>query len=140
MPTVADRSPLVVDASAVVALVTGSDPVGGAIATVCRQHTLYAPELMPFEVGAVLRRHLLGGRLDETAATLAHVDLLELAVALVPYRPLAEQTWELRDNVSVYDASYLALARLLRCQLVTLDRRLERAARRLGIAQVVTLQ
>lgn len=68
---------------------------------------------MPFEVSNILRRHALAGVLAPTAATLAHTDLIALPVDLYPYAALADRVWELRDNVTCYDASYAAFADLL---------------------------
>ena len=51
-----------------------------------------------------------------------------LVIELFPYAPFASRVWELRDNVSPYDAWYVALAESLQADLVTLDRRLTRAA------------
>jgi predicted nucleic acid-binding protein len=62
----------------------------------------------------------------ETAA-LAHADLLELPVALVPYAPLAHRAWELRHTLTSYYAAYVALAEQLDAPMATLDARLARA-------------
>jgi predicted nucleic acid-binding protein len=50
-----------------------------------------------------------------------------LPVELWPYAPLAERVWELRENITSYDASYVALAELLDTTLVTIDGRLAKA-------------
>ncbi|HEY7198876.1 MAG TPA: type II toxin-antitoxin system VapC family toxin, partial [Candidatus Dormibacteraeota bacterium] len=88
---------------------------------------LAAPHLMPFEAGNILRRQALAGILDSSAATLAHGDLLAMPVDLCPYAVLADRAWALRGNLTVYDASYVALAELLEATLVTLDGRIARA-------------
>jgi predicted nucleic acid-binding protein len=82
---------------------------------------------MPFEAGNILRRHALAGILDPVAATLAHTDLVALPVDLYPYVGLAERVWQLRANLTVYDASYIAVAELAAAPLITLDARLSRA-------------
>lgn len=82
---------------------------------------------MPFEAGNILRRHAVAGVLDSSAAALAHTDLVALPVYFYPYRALADRAWQLRGNLTVYDASYVALAELLAVPLVTLDARLGRA-------------
>jgi predicted nucleic acid-binding protein len=61
-------------------------------------------------------------------AALAHEDLLSLPIELFPYHPCAARVWELRPNVTVYDAWYVALAERLDAALATLDRRLQRAS------------
>jgi predicted nucleic acid-binding protein len=58
---------------------------------------------------------------------LAHADLLRLPVQLVAYEPVANRAWELRENLTTYDAWYVALAEGIGAPLATLDRRLSRA-------------
>ena len=65
--------------------------------------------------------------LTADAASLAHADLLALRIELFPYAPFASRVWELRDNVTCYDAWYVALAETLDAPLATLDVRLSRA-------------
>jgi predicted nucleic acid-binding protein len=114
----------VLDASAAVALLADAGPTGQWVEATIRGATLLAPELMPFEVSNILRRHALAGVLDASAATLAHADLVALPVDLYPYAALAERAWELRANIAAYDASYVALAELAAAPLVTLDAKL----------------
>ncbi len=87
-------------------------------------HELAAPHLMPVETANILRRASLAGDITADSAALAHGDLLDLRVDLWPYAPLTERCWELRDNVTIYDAAYVALAEQLQAPLATLDRRL----------------
>jgi predicted nucleic acid-binding protein len=119
---------LVVDASAVVALLVDAGPAGEWVDATVAGSALYAPDLLPYEVGNVLRRHAAAGRLDATAVTLAHADLVALALDLYPYAAVADRVWELRASLSAYDASYVGLAELLELPLITLDGRLARAA------------
>ena len=70
---------------------------------------------------------MAAGELSPDAATLAHVELQTLPVDLFPYGPVASRVWELRGNLTAYDASYVALAELLDAELATLDGRLARA-------------
>ena len=65
--------------------------------------------------------------LDEGAMRVALAELLALPVILVPFAHLATRAWELRANLTMYDASYVALAELLDAPLVTLDARIARA-------------
>jgi predicted nucleic acid-binding protein len=118
---------LVMDASAVVAMLADVGPAGEWATAHVTGAKLAAPDLMPFEAGNILRRHVLAGVLDVSAATLAHADLTALPLDLCPYTALAERAWALRDNLTIYDAAYVALAELLRVPLVTLDARLARA-------------
>jgi predicted nucleic acid-binding protein len=82
---------------------------------------------MMFEVSNILRRHELAGLVSGDQAAQAHADLLELAVEQWPYELVAPRVWELRGNLSSYDAGYVALAELTGATLVTLDRRIARA-------------
>lgn len=82
---------------------------------------------MPAEAANILRRAVLAGDLSREIATQAHADLLDMQAQLYPYWPLAGRIWDLRENVTVYDAWYVALAELLDVQLATLDHRLATA-------------
>lgn len=115
---------VVIDSSAIVALLVDAGSAGQWVAAVTASAGLFAPELMPFEVTNILRRHSLAGILDTSAATLAHADLVALPIDLYPYEAVATRIWELRANITAYDAAYVALAELLALPLVTLDRRL----------------
>jgi predicted nucleic acid-binding protein len=118
---------LVVDASVVVAALTGAATHGAwALQTLADAH-LAAPDLLPFEVANVLRRHQAHGALSPDVATLAHTDLLDLVVELFPYEAIADRVWELRGSLPSYDASYIALAERLDAPLATVDARLTRA-------------
>ncbi|HZV52082.1 MAG TPA: type II toxin-antitoxin system VapC family toxin [Candidatus Dormibacteraeota bacterium] len=118
---------LVIDASAVVALLADDGPAGRWVTASVAGADLAAPELMPYEAANILRRQELAGVLDPTAASLAHRDLTALPLQLCPYAPLAARAWELRRALTTYEASYVALAELLGAPLVTLDARLGRA-------------
>ncbi len=76
----------------------------------------------------MLRRAELAGRLSPDAASLAFARLLELPVSLVGYEHLANRVWDLRRNVTPYDAWYVALAEALEVDLATLDQRLIRSS------------
>ena len=85
---------------------------------------LAAPHLLDTEVAHVLRKHVLGGRLDEGRAAEALADLDELPLDRFAARPLLARIWELRHNLSGYDATYVALAEALDAALITSERRL----------------
>lgn len=122
---------LVLDASAVVAALTDSGPVGAWVTEIASNATLAAPSLLPYEVASVVRRLELARRLSSEAAALVHADLVDLPVELWPWSALAVHSWSHRANLTAYDAPYVALAAHLDAPLVTLDVRLGRAARRL---------
>lgn len=83
-----------------------------------------APHLLDTEVAHVLRRHVRGGHLEEGRAAEALGDLALLPLRRYPALWLLPRIWELRHNVSAYDATYLALAEALDAPLVTSERRL----------------
>ena len=117
---------LVVDASVIVAALVDSGPVGEwaeALLTL----NLVAPQLLHVEVANVLRRAAHSGDISEDTASLAHVDLLDLRIDLVPYEVVATRVWDLRHNLTAYDAWYVAAAELMGCPLATLDQRLAAA-------------
>jgi predicted nucleic acid-binding protein len=119
---------LVIDASAVVALLADAGPAGDWAELTIRGASLVAPDLMPFEVSNILRRHEQAGALDSTAAALAHADLVAMPVDLYPFTALSRRIWELRRDLATCHAAYVALAELLSAPLATLDARLARAA------------
>lgn len=115
---------LVVDASVVVAALVDTGAIGQWADQLLASDDLAAPHLMPAEVANILRRAALVGEISADTAALAHADLLTLRVGLFAYEPVAARVWELRENVTAYDAWYVALAELLGAQLATLDSRL----------------
>jgi predicted nucleic acid-binding protein len=117
---------LVVDASVLATALADDGADGDTARGRLRGQDLAAPELIDLEVVSVLRRQLSVGKLDTRRARLALDDLLELPVQRVPHRALLRRCWELRDNLSVYDAAYVALADL-DVPLVTADARLAKA-------------
>ena len=88
---------------------------------------LVAPHLALVEATNILRRFELEGRLGRMEAGAAARDLLLLDLELVPFTPFAERVWELRANVTSYDAWYVAVAEQCDLPLATLDRHLARA-------------
>lgn len=129
MPTgdEARTATIVVDASALVALLLDGGPAGAWVTSAIDGATLAAPHLSLPEAANVLRRHERSGLVHGAEATLAHADLLALPLQLWPYEPLAERAFELRHNLTIYDASYVALAELLGAPVLTLDARLASA-------------
>jgi predicted nucleic acid-binding protein len=114
----------VVDASVVVAALVDSGRDGGWAEQFLASGALAAPHLLPVEVANVLRRSSAAGDISADVASLAHADLLDLRVDLFPYAMFAERVWELRANLSSYDAWYVAVAESLDAPLATLDVRL----------------
>jgi predicted nucleic acid-binding protein len=122
---VSDR--VVCDASAVVAVLLDSGSGGRWATAQLAEAELFAPSLLPYECTNVIRRAELSGAISADQAAQAHADLLDLAVDLWPYDVLATRAFQLRANLSSYDAAYVALAEILAVPLVTLDQRIPRA-------------
>lgn len=118
---------VVCDASALVALLLDGGNDGTWATEQLSGHAIAAPHLIDFETANVIRRQERAGLVSADQAAQAHADLLDLALERWPYEPLAARTWQLRANLSSYDASYIALAELLDAPLVTLDRALAQA-------------
>lgn len=118
----------VIDSSAVVAMLVDAGPEGEWVASTVNGATLHAPDLMPYEAANILRRNRLAKLLDDTAAALAHRDLLDLTIHLDSYSGIADRVWELRDHVTVYGAAYVALAEAREMPLLTLDMKLSNAS------------
>ena len=115
------------DASALVALLLDSGSDGRWVVQALRDADLVAPSLVGYETANIIRRHVLADLISADQAAQAHADLLDLAIELWPHELLATRAWELRNNLSIYDASYVAVAEHTGATLVTLDRRLSGA-------------
>ena len=118
---------VVVDSSAVVAALVDPGPDGRWADELVGHHELVAPHLMAVEVANILRRLARAGALAEAEAGMAHVQLIRLRVQLFDYAPFADRVWTLRNNVTAYDALYVAIAERLDVPLASLDRRLTTA-------------
>jgi Predicted nucleic acid-binding protein, contains PIN domain len=118
---------LVVDASLVVDYLLDDGERGAwSAAQIASAGRLHAPHLLDFEVASAARK--LVGRGDATPerARTALRDLADLAVQRYPAVRLLDRMWQLRENLTPYDASYVALAEALALPLATTDRRLAR--------------
>ena len=118
---------LVIDASVLAPALTDDGPDGDKARARLRGNTLAAPELIDLETSSVIRRQLSVGALDARRAELALTDLIDLPLRRAPHRPLLARCWQLRANLTVYDAAYVALAELLDVVLLTADARLANA-------------
>jgi predicted nucleic acid-binding protein len=89
--------------------------------------TAHVPHLIDLEVTQVLRRRTVGGRMAASRGRMAIDDLAALPLLRHPHDHLLPRVWELRHNMSAYDAVYVALAEYLGAPLLTRDRRLANA-------------
>lgn len=129
---------IVVDASVVVDyLLGGPSPAGDALAAVLIDHEpAGAPHLLDVEVGQVLRRFVLRGGLDPDMAEELLGELTALPVRRYGHLGLLARAFELRTNVTMYDAVYLALAELLEAPLLTADAALAAVPGSTAVVQV----
>ncbi len=114
---------VVVDASALVDALL----MNGAARSRLGVESLQAPELIDAELLAVLRRLVLAGKLQDSAALQALTISHQLGLRRHTSRALWRRAWELRLNLSAYDALYVTLAEELQVPLLTADARLARA-------------
>ena len=117
----------VVDASALVAALIGIDPDHAWAYGTLSGQPVAAPEIVLPETANILRGLELTGRSDPYDVHSAFASLMRIEVQLFSFTPFADRVWELRHNLTSYDAWYVALAEWLDCPLVTLDQRLSRS-------------
>ena len=120
---------IVLDASAVVALLVGQ---GLGAERIRRKvegpgQSLHVPHVMDLEMLHALRRQTLLGTLSSRRSAEAIEDLKNLAFVRYPHATLVDRIWSLKDNLTAYDAAYVALAEALDAPLVTMDARLAQA-------------
>jgi predicted nucleic acid-binding protein len=118
---------LVVDASVLAVALVDDESDGTTARDRLRGEEIAAPELVDLEVASVLRGLIAGGQLSDRRAVLALTDLTELPIRRAPHVPLLARCWELRANLTIYDAAYVALAEAMHVPLVTADRRIAAA-------------
>ena len=92
------------------------------------RQTLYAPHLLDIEVAQVIRRYSANGEIDSERGRAALADLADFPLHRYPHDFLLPRIWDLRNNLTAYDAAYVALAEALDAPLLTRDRRLAAAA------------
>ena len=118
--------PVVIDASALFELVVRSE-LAPAVVQAVGATDMVAPDVVNPEVLSILRRAERRRTLTAQRAVQAVDDLMDAPVRRFSTLPLLAEAWTLRANVTAADALYVVLARILRCPLVTADRKLSRA-------------
>lgn len=120
---------IVLDASALVELLVGGTPRAALLAARISDPTesLHSPHLIDLEVASVLRSLEARGELSPGDAARLIADLLTFDMVKYPHDVLVPRIWQLRGNLTAYDAAYVALAETLGSPLVTCDRRLAAA-------------
>jgi predicted nucleic acid-binding protein len=120
---------IVLDASAAIAVLlnlgTGASAIRERLAG--SDEGPHVPHLFEIEVLGTLRRHALVHDLSERRGSELLEDLASMRLNRYPHTALLRRIWELKDNVTVQDAAYIALAETLDAPLVTMDTRLARA-------------
>lgn len=118
---------MVLDASGAVEMLLNTNPGERLHARLLTEtEGVHVPHLIDAEIAQVLRRLVLRGLLDARSGAAALRRWQDFDVERYPHEPLLDRVWELRSNVTAYDAIYLALAEALSMVLVTGDRRLAR--------------
>lgn len=119
---------IVVDASVILEVLLRTPESDAFIDTVLdRRETLHAPHLLDVEVAQVLRRYTERGAITADRGSAALELLVACPITRYGHEPLLPRMWELRHNLTAYDAAYVALAEGLRARLVTRDRALAKS-------------
>ena len=120
---------IVLDASVVIDLVLGTS-AAEAVLERLKDHRqeLIAPYIVDVEVLQALRRQVRLGKVPEDRASVALSNLQMLRFTRMPHEPLIARIWELRHNMTAYDAAYVALAETMHAELLTRDRKFSGAA------------
>jgi predicted nucleic acid-binding protein len=129
----------VLDSSGVIDFLLGDGVAAEVEALLSREGTVAAPDLLVFEVLAVLRRDVQRGTITGERAGAAIDDLGDLAIDYFPTLSLRDRAWELRENLTAADALFVALAERLNETLATKDRALAAAAGRYARVRALEL-
>lgn len=120
---------IVIDASILANVVGDDGPAGTAArARLATAASAAIPDLADVETVSVLRKRWIAGTLATERFRDAVDDLLALPLTRYPTGPLMNRAYELRSNVTAYDATYIAIAEALDCVLVTGDTKLANAS------------
>lgn len=125
-----------VDTSAIVGVLAGQPRVTRLVDRLISDGDLHAPHLLDVEFQHALRRLVVAGSINDDRAVDARIDFADLTIIRYPHVSLADRMWDLRHNVTAYDAAFLALAEALDAPLVTCDALLARAPRHAASVEV----
>ena len=120
---------IVIDASALLEALLGT-PAGASVKARLSgsAEELHVPHLLDLEVASALRRYAINGTLAVARCEQALADLSDFPLLRHPHEHLMQRIWQLRDNLSAYDASYVALSEMLGAPLLTHDRKIAGAS------------
>jgi len=118
---------LVIDTSAVLAALAERTSDAALVQRLADDGDLHAPHLIDIEILQALRRLVRGGKLSADRAEDVRTDVAALAITRYGHQPLADRVWALRDNLTAYDAVFVALSEALDVPLITCDARLAAA-------------
>ncbi|HEX5927569.1 MAG TPA: type II toxin-antitoxin system VapC family toxin [Baekduia sp.] len=118
---------LVVDTSAVLEALASRAPASELVERLAHDSDLHAPHLIDTEVLHALRRMTIAQTISDERAADARSDYAELTLFRYSHQPFSDRVWELRHNLTAYDATFVALAEALGAPLLTCDARLAAA-------------
>jgi predicted nucleic acid-binding protein len=118
---------IIVDTSAILSILLGRPEVAGLADRVRGDGDLHAPHLLDVEFQHALWRLVHTGAISADRASDARTDFADLVMVRYPHVPLADRMWDLRHNLTAYDAAFVVLAETLGVPLITCDARLARA-------------
>ncbi|HXW43953.1 MAG TPA: type II toxin-antitoxin system VapC family toxin [Streptosporangiaceae bacterium] len=117
---------IVLDTSAIVEFLVGSDPAADEVRAITVRQKLAAPHAVDLECASALRGLVQGGKLPADEGERALQLLGKMDIRRYGHVPLLARIWELRHNMWPYDAAYVALAESIGAELVTLNAKLEK--------------
>lgn len=118
---------LVLDTSALLAALAEVQPDRALVRRLSDDSDLHAPHLIDIEILHALRGLVRAGQLSPDRAEDIRTDVSDLTITRYSHQPLADRIWALRDNLTAYDAAFVALSEALNAPLITCDARLAKA-------------
>jgi predicted nucleic acid-binding protein len=120
---------IVIDASAILEIL-GATETGLRLKRVIEDSDLHAPHLIDLEIASAIRRWERARLVTSSGAAGLLEDFLDMPLTRHPHEELLQNIWELRHDLTPYDAAYLALSRALGGELITMDEGLRKRAKR----------